>query len=121
MNLQRRVLIVEDDPQWGEVVAALVTLAGYRPEIVMTMGAAVAALAVPAEIVLLDLRLPDSTTEQSLLAIQRLKRLGAGRVLVITGAPIEIELGHYGADAVVPKDCGAFQSRLLAAFGRRIY
>lgn len=124
--MMRRVLIIEDDAQWAQILCAILALQGWKPAVVGTMARAWEFLRFNlVEATLLDLRLPDSDIQSSLDAITTLKSLGSGPVIVVTGAPMDDHLllvaRWSGAAQVVSKDVRAFSEKLIAAFESPIH
>lgn len=118
MTQGRRILIVDDDPLWAELVSTILAMHGCLPIIAGTIASAFVILREqPVYVTLLDLKLPDSDTLSTLEHIRILKGFGAGRVIIITGAiPSddfdEIAAG-YGADKVLAKMVAKFQDKLM--------
>lgn len=99
------VLIVEDDPATGQLIAA--TLRGFanRIEITETFSQAKEwIIKVVFNLVLLDLSLLDSTPEMSLERIPEIRQMGT-RVVVLTGVETELlkHLSFINADGVFYK------------------
>ncbi len=83
------VLIVEDDPATGELIAATLRGFAHRIEVAQTFRQAKELiLKVVFNLVLLDLRLTDSTPETSLERIPELRQIGT-KVVVLTGVETE--------------------------------
>ena len=119
MSVCRRIMVVEDDPQWAEILGAVISLHGWVPVVAHTMGEAIANLAhQPVYVTLLDLRLPDCTSEMTIDRIRMLKAMGAGRVLVVTGAEVTAEMLEAllaaGADSAITKAVHGFRATLDA-------
>ncbi len=105
----RTLLIIEDDPQYAELLLAMLKLRRWNPVAALSMAAAFDILKrQKADATILDLSLPDSDTLTSLEQIPVLKESGAGRVIIITGAEVTQNLillaKISGADGIICKD-----------------
>jgi DNA-binding response OmpR family regulator len=105
------VLVVDDDPQFAEVLAAALRCAGARPLIVGNVGSArVEWNRGGWGLCLLDLTLPDSLPDETVRAIPEILAAGVPRVVVITGSPVTPGLTElcrkWGAADVLGKDTG---------------
>ena len=73
------------------------------------------------DVLLLDLTLPDSPPEQTLIAIRTMKHLSAESVVVITGAEVTPEflaaVKERGADECLSKTASTVRDRVLASLG----
>lgn len=112
------MLVVDDDPQFAEVLAAGLRCAGARPVIAGNLGAArVEWRAGGWNLLLLDLTLPDSPAEGTMRTIPEMLAAGVPRVVVITGSPVTPGLSElcrqWGAAEVLAKDTD-FLPRVLA-------
>lgn len=110
------VLIVEDYAPLTFVLGALMRKLAQRVEIAHTLEEGMAWLARKNgfHLVLLDLGLPDSTQEQTIEAIRRIKTTGR-RVVVITGSDwrhVEDQAKECGADACFYKNDPEFLESL---------
>jgi DNA-binding response OmpR family regulator len=127
MNEGRWILIVEDDESYAQILCAKLSLMAFYPIVAPTLNAAIVVLRDnPIETCLLDLRLPDSDTVQTLSRIPLFKTLGVRFVVVLTGAVITPDVENLaaisGADGVISKDDKSFKDRLqelLASRGER--
>lgn len=121
-----RVLLVEDDPEYARLVARALVPAGpaVRIEHVTTLGAAlVEQQRAPADVVLLDLGLPDATPAQTTESAARLRR--AVPVFVLTSrddAPTALSALDAGIEDYLVKgqlDPANLSTLLRAAVERR--
>ena len=115
-----RAVICEDDKQWAEIIAAIICDDVDDIAIAHSLGECCEKLAAKkADILLLDLTLPDSSAANTLRAIKCLKRIGAKRVSVITAAPLDPDLTcrilECGADDMISKSCYSVRERLINA------
>lgn len=114
----KHVLVVDDDPQFAEVLAAALRCAGARPVITGDLGAArVEWRRGGWRLVLLDLTLPDSLPQGTIREIPEMIAYGNPIVVVITGSPLVDGLPEmcrkWGAVDVLAKDAD-FLPRVLA-------
>lgn len=79
-----RILIVDDDPDFGECTAALAARQGCEVILAPTLAKARAALASPMDLILLDLHLPDGS---GLDLLQDIDLAQQGKIVVLTGHP----------------------------------
>jgi two-component system phosphate regulon response regulator PhoB len=104
---QAHVLIVEDEPDIATILDATLRQEGFRVEIAPDGQAAIDALErEPADLVLLDLQLPDMSGLELLKLLRRSPRNDALRVIVLTAKAGEFDriLGlELGADDYVTK------------------
>lgn len=105
----RKLLIIEDDIYYSELLCAMMRMRGWAPVPAHTMADAnKLLLADPVDATIMDLRLSDSDIDSSLDQIPQLKKNGAGRVVIVTGAQITPALSlmaHLsGADGILNKD-----------------
>ena len=107
------VLVVEDQPEYTQIVAAVLRQAGHRVRTAVTVAEAVVALAsVPPDLVVLDLTLPDG---DGLDLCRQIRDKSTAYILVLTGRDDEVDklVGfRMGADDYVTKP---FSPRELAA------
>lgn len=120
MMPERKLLIIEDDPMYAEILCAMLKMRRWSTVVASSMGEAEISLKTNKfSATILDLRLPDSDTLSSLDRIQALKELGAGNVIIITGANVtpEIELlaKISGADGILSKNELRVEGSLTAA------
>lgn len=122
MQEARKVLIIDDDETVRSLLCAGLRLKGWIPEAVGNFGSAVAAVKSGFAIALLDPGLPDSDPVRTIQGIGRLKQLGARKVYVITGAPIDDNFCKFcsesGADGIMSKNAREFVLGLIEVFGR---
>ena len=105
----RRVLIVDDDAQMTQIMAAVLRISCDEIVTVGTLAAALLAARTKAfALVLLDLFLPDSPGLKTLESIGEFTAAGVPRVVCITGAEITPEIRDaaklYGAEQVISKN-----------------
>lgn len=105
----RRVLIIDDDPQMAEVMAALLRMACDEIAIVGTLRDGLRLIQTKAfAVVLLDLMLPDSRADRTLAAIPEFRAAGVPRVVCVTGSDFGDEVrataAENGAEAVWQKN-----------------
>ena len=102
-----RILIVEDDPVQARLAAAVLGGHGFREITVVGTAAEGIAQAAAAEIVLLDVQLPDGS---GLDVLRRLRERSSRPAVVIVTAHgaehVAIEALRLGADDYVSKDAG---------------
>ena len=113
-----RVLVVEDDEGIAWPLRRGLSRSGYEVELVTTAAAALAAA--PADLVLLDLGLPDS---DGLDVCRRLRERGDGAVIVVTARSEEgdrVAALDEGADDYMVKPFGLaeLQARIRAVMRR---
>lgn len=117
----RRVLIVDDDEQIADVMAAVVRMSCGETVVVGTLRGAFESLTVRSfTVVLLDLMLPDSRAIETLKAIPALKLAGAQRVIGVTGGRTTeyiIQLAiTLGAEKLIAKTDVMFCDHLKSLF-----
>lgn len=124
------VLIIEDEPTVSEAVAHIMRRFADKVECVSLLSAAMKAVReFVFDLILLDLRLPDSKSQNSLLCIRSFKLIAPKcAVVVITGAAIErSDVMKYGADGFIEKNANSWQEiipEIISAFrntGREDY
>ena len=82
----KRVLVVEDDGDSGELLGLLLEDAGYQACVVHSVAAAMkTAVVVQPHVVLIDLGLPDGDGHELLAALQKDPALGHCRFIATTG------------------------------------
>lgn len=115
-----RLLLVEDDQVYAELLSRALTRAGYE---CVTVNEAAAALAViagrPADAVILDLKLADETS-LSLIAPLR-QQLPQARIILLTGyasIATAVEAIKLGADDYLPKPANT--ATILAALAGEV-
>ena len=82
----RRVLVVDDNPDAADSLAVLLRLAGHEVQVAGDgAGALALARAVPPDIVLLDLGLPDMDGCETARRLRALPALGPARFMALTG------------------------------------
>jgi DNA-binding response OmpR family regulator len=100
------ILIVDDDPAVGELVAAVLRKLCANISMVQTFREAKAYLTSKmVDLVLLDIGLPDSLAEDTITRVSEL-RDGHNKIVIVTGAwPPSASLtpAQSGADAVIYK------------------
>ena len=106
---ERNLLVVEDDPLYGEIICAMLKMRRWTPVVAKSMGDAMELLKkLKVTATILDLRLPDSDTDSSLDQIRTLKENGAGSVIIITGGDVTPDMSliaHLsGADGILSKN-----------------
>lgn len=116
----RTLLVIEDDPQYAEILCAMLKMRHWQPSIASTMESAFKQLALkPFDATILDLMLPDSDTQGSLDKIPELKAAGAGRVVIITGSEVRPDMQLLakisGADGILSKNELRVEGSLSAA------
>lgn len=113
------MLVVEDAPEFSQIVTAVLRSAGHRVRTATTVADAIAAMAaVPPDLVVLDLTLPDG---DGLDLCKIIRDRSSAYVLVLTGRDEEIDklLGfRLGADDYMtkpfsPREFGARVEALL--------
>jgi CheY-like chemotaxis protein len=112
MNTQisDRILIVEDQPNWQQVLSDTLRLAGYEVEVASTPREAKQNLGAPVRVIVLDMRLVDAYP----YGLQGLEILGVAKqqgckVIVLTGfidPGLKERTKDAGADAFVQKGPG---------------
>jgi CheY-like chemotaxis protein len=91
-----RILVVDDDAVQLDLFKQLLELAGYQVEIAITAPQTVHRLEhVPADLVIMDLRLPNARGEpdpqEGLALIRRIRELGCGSpIIVLSGWPDDL-------------------------------
>lgn len=116
-----KVLIIEDDVQWSCVLSAIASFdGGAIVHVAHSMREGWAQMAAQAfDVILLDLTLPDSTPEQTLIAIRTMKHLSASTVIVVTGSdttPDFVAMAKArGADDCIGKTASTIRDRVLAS------
>jgi len=121
------ILIVEDDPTFGELLVANLTAHGYRSELVPTVEAAIDQLGrgLRPSLVLLDINLPGDTG-WALMRDDSLARAGDPPVVAISAIPANPRrLAQYHLAGYLPKPFAmetlrATIERLLSKQGRDI-
>jgi DNA-binding response OmpR family regulator len=107
------ILVVEDAPEFAQIVTAVLRNAGHRVRTAATVADALTAMdAVPPDMVVLDLTLPDG---DGLDLCRVIRERSSAYILVLTGRDDEVDklLGfRLGADDYVTKP---FSPRELAA------
>jgi DNA-binding response OmpR family regulator len=107
------VLVVEDQPEYTQVVTAVLRQAGHKVRTAVTVAEASVALAsVPPDLVVLDLTLPDG---DGLDLCREIRERSSAYILVLTGRDDEVDklVGfRMGADDYVTKP---FSPRELGA------
>jgi CheY-like chemotaxis protein len=112
MSEPLRVLVVDDDLFWAEIIAAM--CAERATEVVVCHSIEKAWAQVtengPFAIAFVDLTLSDSSPGQTIRRIADFIRLGCKRVIAITGSVVVTEslrdkIMESGAEALVGKDC----------------
>jgi DNA-binding response OmpR family regulator len=108
MDVQPRLLVVEDDPRIGSWVHAAFHAAGYRVTWTMTGAAAMEAVArEPWDVVLLDLGLPDVDGLDVCRALRRQQPDMVIVILTARGEDMDVITGlESGADDYVTKPFG---------------
>ena len=119
MNQPWRILIVEDDPVFAQVLAVALRRRGHEVQVAVDGGSALAYAAdISLDAAVLDLKLGD---ESGLALIQPLKALNAGmQILLLTGyasIATAVEAIKLGATHYLPKPADI--DEILAALGRR--
>jgi DNA-binding response OmpR family regulator len=100
-----RLLLVDDDPAIARIISAVITAAGYAPPVVASTGADGLARAADADIVLLDLQLPDLDGLEVLAQLRA--RPTPPAIIVVTAHGSETAAARalsLGADDYVIKD-----------------
>jgi ActR/RegA family two-component response regulator len=119
------LLIIEDDIPFLELIR--INLKPRKVRFAHTFKDALKLMQeLPAEVVILDLSLPDSTPAETIKRIAEIKRISKDvTVIVITGSPEIYRLHNQalcnGADFILSKDNGFFDAlaAALIAVGRR--
>ncbi len=119
--MPRTLLIIEDDPQYAEILCAMLKMRRWEPSAALSMAAAWEFLKTRhVDATILDLALPDSDTGSSLDLIPLLKAKGAGRVVIITGAIVTPAMTLVaqlsGADGIMSKN----ELRLDGSLGKMV-
>jgi DNA-binding response OmpR family regulator len=107
----RRVLVVDDDHQIAQVMAAAVRMACDEVVVVGTMRECLSIVRTKLfALVLLDLVLPDSHAYATLECVPRIKAAGVPRVMCVTGTDVGDSLRaaatEAGAEGIITKDVG---------------
>lgn len=112
LELRKRVLVVDDDPDWRHFLAECLAELGYRVEEASSGEEALARAArEDFGVILLDLRMPGMGGEE----VARRLPDGAGRVVFLTGAPIH-EVGsalRQGPHYYLPKGANKQELSML--------
>jgi two-component system response regulator RegA len=114
----KRLLVVDDDPVFGGVLARALTKRGFAVDVAAGVGEAQRqfAMCMP-DYAVVDLKMPDGS---GLLLVEELKRRNpAARIVVLTGfasVATAVEAIKLGAVHYLPKPADA--DEVVAAFGR---
>ena len=104
-----RILVVEDDPSMVTLLTALLEFGGYHVRSAGSVESALQAFAqLPADLVLLDIRLPDATGYELAKNLRHQEHRWDLPILMLSGMdrPIDQLRGFaYGADAYLTKPC----------------
>lgn len=116
--VHKQLLVVDDDPVFGGVLARALTKRGFAVEIAAGVGEAQRKLAAGApDYAVIDLKMPDGS---GLALVQELKRRKPeARIVVLTGfasVATAVEAIKLGAVHYLPKPADA--DEVVAAFGR---
>jgi DNA-binding response OmpR family regulator len=106
-NQRLRLLIVEDDPAQAKLAQVVLAQQGFRDTTVVDSAAAALERAPTADLVLLDIQLPDGN---GLDVLRRLRERSSRPAVVIVTAhgaeQIAVEALRLGADDYISKDAG---------------
>lgn len=110
------VLIIDDNLVWASLVEVLLAKLVKKIKHVETFAEALSTLEKPNgyHVVLLDLKLPDSTPEMTINRIDYIKATGR-KVVLVTGLPIECypaDISTCGADGFIYKGDIEFAKKL---------
>lgn len=99
----KSALIIDDDA--GVTASISTVLIGYAKKCAHSMSAAIKALQEHEyDVVFLDLKLPDSTAENTLQMLPMMRRLaGEAAFVLMTGCALEIGNAKYAVDSVLRK------------------
>lgn len=115
-----RVLIIDDDAPWAELASVMLRKVADRIKIAATWAEAMVSIVKPNgfDVVLVDLNLPDSPADKTLINIELINASGR-KVVLMTGAPVsEFMRGAgraHGAMDVLYKGNPNFPSQIQAA------
>lgn len=119
------VLVMEDDPQWSHVIAAMARM-GSSADVTISHTFRQGwqrLVGQPFDVVLLDLTLGDSTPDETIGAILQMKSISAKRVIIVTASHLAPTLLSRcmaaGADDAISKDCATIQQCLADALAGR--
>lgn len=118
VSAHKSLLVVDDDPVFGGVLARALTKRGFDVEIAAGVGEAQRKLATSTpDYAVVDLKMPDGS---GLVLVKELKRRNpAARIVVLTGfasVATAVEAIKLGAVHYLPKPADA--DEVVAAFGR---
>lgn len=122
MEIRGKVLICDDDPLLCELIATKLRRLGWLPTSVGNLGSAMVEMNKgPWDVMLLDLKLPDSSSiERTLAMVPMFKHRGVKKVAVMTGAYQTEEVARfardYDVDAFFSKDASEFVDAFKALF-----
>ncbi len=85
-----RVLVVEDDPEYAELLATRFRSVA-QVDIVHTIAEAMKCIKCGFDVITLDLALPDSTTEETIKRIGEIKMSSQALLIVVTGSTKKFE------------------------------
>lgn len=109
-------LIIEDDPELGDIFAKALQMAGFETETIQDGRVAVVRLtASQPAIVVLDLHLPRVSGKEILRQIRAEEQLAKTRVILATADPLLAETMREEADLVLIKPISFQQLRHLAS------
>lgn len=110
-----KILIIEDDYKWAYLLGAIMRPVAIRVDVAGSMAEANSRLQSRTyDLVLLDLRLPDSQPEETILQINPM-RARAKKIILITAYPPDAyELGDAIIDGCVSKCDFEIASKLHA-------
>lgn len=99
------VLIIDDDTPWAQLAAVMLRKVADRIKIAGTWAEAMLTIVKPNgyDVVLVDLNLPDSPAEKTLMQIELINASGR-KVVMMTGAPVS-EFMRGAAQAHGALDC----------------
>lgn len=122
--LAQKILIVDDNEDWNELVKLWLKNAGYQDLLVAANGASAIALARKAvpDCILLDLALPDMDGLEVCKTIRSIPALGKTPIVMLTAHRKDKIMGlEYGADYFVQKSENPAEllATLRAVFRRR--
>jgi DNA-binding response OmpR family regulator len=107
MNLRHRILIVDDEPDIGRILALILRGAGFEAEAFTGGRAALAGLAaVPADLVILDVTMPDIDGFETLRRIREAPATARLPVIMLTAnaaADDRTRAESLGADDFIAK------------------